>query len=136
MTLETNDFQEERTSLAKERTRLAVERNRLANERTFLSWLRTGLAIIGGGFALTRLISFAHATHQDIAYIAGVILIFLGIIMCVLATLDYQKNSRQIEVKGWAGSRWATIIIVFILVSTALALVFITIEGFFVQFLS
>ncbi|MBK5248939.1 MAG: DUF202 domain-containing protein [Actinomycetales bacterium] len=33
----------------------------LANERTALAWLRTGLALVGGGVALTTLVTFAES---------------------------------------------------------------------------
>lgn len=128
MTLNANELQEERTSLAMERTRLAAERNRLANERTFLSWLRTALAIIGGGFALAHLIPFVHEIHRNIAYIAGIVMIFLGIGMFVLAIFDFKKSSKHIGAKGLPGSLGTVIAIVLILVSISLTLAFILIK--------
>lgn len=123
MTLDVDELME-RTTLAKERTRLASERNRLANERTFLSWIRTGLAIVGGGVALMGLLSFENLLHRQIAQVAGLVLIVLGISMFILAALDYRKTSRELKVlPGFAGSPMTISVIVMILIATCMALI-------------
>ncbi len=77
----------------------------LANERTFLAWIRTGLAIITFGFVVQRfglllrqlgvkptLISSLHSST-----LIGVGLTLLGIIMMVVALINFLQNRRAID---------------------------------------
>ena len=77
----------------------------LANERTFLAWIRTGLATITFGFVVQRfglllrqlgvkatLISSLHSST-----VLGVCLTVLGILMMVVALINFLQNRRAIE---------------------------------------
>jgi putative membrane protein len=77
----------------------------LANERTFLAWIRTGLATITFGFVVQRfglllrqlgvkatLISSLHAST-----ILGVGLSLLGVLMMVVALINFLQNRRAID---------------------------------------
>ena len=77
----------------------------LANQRTFLAWIRTGLATITFGFVVQRfglllrqlgvkatLISSLHSST-----VLGVCLTVLGILMMVVALINFLQNRRAIE---------------------------------------
>lgn len=101
-TIEDTDAQ---IKMAKERTLLSIERNRLANEQTFLSWIRTGLAGVGGGIAVIRLLTFQHEAHQIMAESVGMLLVFWGMSIFILAMIDYRRSYRILKTKnGYIGS--------------------------------
>lgn len=115
--------QSENLLLAHKRTDLARERNSLANERTFLAWLRTGIGGIGGGVAIIRLLDFQNATHRLIADWTGYVLIFWGIVIIILALLDYRNRRNHLNFKtGYAGSTTFLAMLVGTLVVACLAL--------------
>ena len=77
----------------------------LANERTFLAWIRTGLATITFGFVVQRfglllrqlgvkstLIASLHSST-----VIGVSLTLLGVIMMVVALVNFLQNRRAID---------------------------------------
>ena len=77
----------------------------LANERTFLAWIRTGLATITFGFVVQRfglllrqlgakstLIASLHSST-----VIGVCLTLLGVIMMVVALVNFLQNRRAID---------------------------------------
>ena len=78
----------------------------LANERTFLAWIRTGLAIIGFGFIVERFglllreigIKITNAplpSHYSSQ--VGITLTILGIVVMVVALLNFLQNRRAID---------------------------------------
>ncbi|HZU69268.1 MAG TPA: DUF202 domain-containing protein [Ktedonobacteraceae bacterium] len=79
----------------------------LANERTFLAWLRTGLATIAFGFVVERFGlllrelglkgNTASVIPAHYSSIFGVTLTFLGVIMMVVALLNFLHNRRSID---------------------------------------
>lgn len=75
---------------------LAEERTLLAAERTFSAWLRTALSAMAGGLAIIRLIIFKTEFHQVIAHIAGILLIFWGCVLIVLASIDYKNMQNKL----------------------------------------
>lgn len=116
--------------LAQKRTDLAKERNSLANERTFLAWLRTGLGGMGGGVAIIRLLTFSDPTHKIIANYVGYFFIFWGILIFLLALLDYKKRKDSLGLKaGYASSNIFTSFLVGSLVVASLALFYIIFHG-------
>jgi putative membrane protein len=83
-------------------------RDHAANERTFLAWVRTGIAVIAFGFLVERFDLFlsylARATphpsgtmHNQLANIAGLTLIVLGIIIIAVAAVRFRRTSIEID---------------------------------------
>jgi putative membrane protein len=66
-----------------------------ANERTFLSWIRTSLALVAAGVAVTQLLP-EHATKAE-AYILGLPLISLGIVLPLLSLRRWEGNERAMR---------------------------------------
>src|ERR1700730_8443153 len=62
----------------------------LANERTFLAWIRTGLATIAFGFVVERF-------GLLLSSFFGVCLAVLGVIMMIVALLEFQHNRHRID---------------------------------------
>lgn len=107
----------ERTMLSKERTMLAIERNQLSAERTFSAWIRTGLAGVGGGLAISRLITFHNFTHQLIAKSLGQLLILWGILIFIFAILGYYRIcSKLSKTNGHKVSKWQVTAIAFMVI--------------------
>jgi putative membrane protein len=79
----------------------------LAAERTFLAWLRTGIALMGFGFVVARFGLFLReleanqqtvkASHAGFSLPAGVLLIFLGVFVMVVAAFRHQRFIRAID---------------------------------------
>jgi putative membrane protein len=88
-----------------------------ANERTFLAWVRTAIATMAFGFLIERFdlfIRFATANlasaegaaaaggrqlaeSRNIANIAGIAFVLLGMAMIILAALRFFRTARQID---------------------------------------
>lgn len=80
-----------------------------ANERTFLAWVRTAIAVMAFGFLVERFDLFLKIAGQTLARralspggqlvgnVAGLILIALGAITIILATLRFRRLARQID---------------------------------------
>ena len=105
------------------------QREHQANERTFLAWLRTSIALIGFGFAIARFgifiqqleISLMHRASPNQFWMnsenLGGILVIFGIIVIVLALLNYNRAFWQIERGNYQPNRmmvWMTGIMVVI----------------------
>ncbi|HZS75762.1 MAG TPA: DUF202 domain-containing protein [Ktedonobacteraceae bacterium] len=79
----------------------------LANERTFLAWMRTGLATITFGFVVERFglllrelgfkSALTNATSIHYSSIIGVALTLLGVVMMVMALLNFLHIRRAID---------------------------------------
>ena len=78
----------------------------LANERTFLAWIRTGLATITFGFVVERfgllLIELGFKGNTTVipyhlSSFFGICLTVLGIIMMIVALLEFLHNRRSID---------------------------------------
>ena len=66
----------------------------LANERTFLAWNRTALALIAGGVALEAL---GLDLHPGLRLTASLILIAAGLVVPVLAWLEWGRTERALR---------------------------------------
>jgi putative membrane protein len=85
------------------------QREHQANERTFLAWLRTSIALIGFGFALTRFGIFLQQLELSLRTESsnhdsflnsenlGILLVILGILVIIVALLNYNRTYWQIE---------------------------------------
>ena len=79
----------------------------LANERTFLAWVRTGLATIAFGFVVERLpnpsqlagvkTQIVVASSVPFAALVGISLTLLGLVMMVLALLNFLHIRANID---------------------------------------
>src|SRR6266581_112006 len=78
----------------------------LANERTFLAWMRTGLATITFGFVVERFglllreLGFKGNTSvipYHLSSFFGVCLTVLGVIMLIVALLEFLNNRLSID---------------------------------------
>jgi len=86
-----------------------------ANERTFLAWVRTGIAVIAFGFVIERfnifLLTIAAAglgsevrrsqliagLSQHIGRYDGLVLIFAGVGVVILATTRFVRTTRLLD---------------------------------------
>src|SRR5437763_7236974 len=79
----------------------------LANQRTFLAWIRTGLATITFGFVVERFglllrelgfkIGLAEVLPIHYSSFFGVSLTLLGVIMMIVALVDFLQIRRSID---------------------------------------
>lgn len=78
----------------------------LANERTFLAWIRTGIATIAFGFVVERfgllLRELGIKTNTSIipahlSSVFGIALTLLGVIMMIVALLNFLHIRRSID---------------------------------------
>jgi putative membrane protein len=85
----------------------------LANERTFLAWIRTGLATITFGFVVERFglllreLGFKGNTTvipYHLSSFFGVCLTVLGVIMMIVALLEFLHNRRSIDAEHFHSS--------------------------------
>ena len=98
--LDVQDDPAKRASISKRVT------DHLANERTFLAWIRTGLATIAFGFVVERfglvLRELGIKTNTEIIPVHlssffGIALTVLGVIMMIVALLNFLHNRRSID---------------------------------------
>src|SRR2546425_3266383 len=85
----------------------------LANQRTFLAWIRTGLATITFGFVVERFglllreLGFKGNTTvipYHLSSFFGVCLTVLGVIMMIVALLEFLRNRRSIDAERFHSS--------------------------------
>jgi putative membrane protein len=80
-----------------------------ANERTFLAWVRTSIAITAFGFLIERFDLFLSVMvpavsgerfplrRTEFGPIAGLILIFAGVVMVILSAVRFVRTAREID---------------------------------------
>lgn len=90
-----NDL-EGQMDLARQRTELAIQRNVMAIERTFSAWIRTGVSSVLAGLAIVKFIGERDAVHFYVILI-GVIFVSAGILIYMLAYLNFKKSLDQME---------------------------------------
>jgi len=80
----------------------------LANERTFLAWIRTSLAIMGFGFVVERFGLLLREIGTKITNVpipnhysalVGITLTVLGVVVMVVALLNFLQARKAIEKK-------------------------------------
>jgi putative membrane protein len=93
----------DRTKLGDKRTGMALKRTLLALDRTLMAWVRTGTSLISFGFTIYKFFQYLREDQpvkesghlldpRDVA----LILIALGIGALVLATIQYQRQTREL----------------------------------------
>jgi putative membrane protein len=89
-----------------------------AAERTFLAWIRTGLGLMGVGFAVSRFGLFlrqftatqghASTTPTTHSVIAGVALVFLGVIVNIGAVINHIRTTHRLAEGTWQPGKVST----------------------------
>jgi putative membrane protein len=118
----------------KQRNTFENSREQLANERTFLAWIRTSIALMGFGFVIVKfalflkqisllLVSADDNSSKGYSAIVGVIMITIGIIIAILAFLQYKKNEKQLNKNVYVSSSWLSLFITLIILSGGIVLI-------------
>lgn len=125
---------------AKKRSvKVGNRRVHMANERTFLAWVRTSIGIMAFGFVLERFALFIQQmsyvlkqssiatplppTDQS-SSLAGIFLVGLGSLLCVLSFIRYKKVERQIDDDTYLPSPVLNMVITLSVLSVGIFLVF------------
>lgn len=103
---------------------ISSARDHLANERTFLAWIRTSIGIMAFGFVVEKfalflrqvslLISSADlsvstlktSSLQGYSSILGALLVGFGVVICLLAFIQFINVRKQIEKDVYHPSIW------------------------------
>lgn len=117
----------------KEKSTFENSREHLANERTFLAWIRTSIALMGFGFVIVKFTFFLKEislllessidSSKGYSAMVGVIMITLGVILAMLAFLQYKKNEKQINNSLYISSSWLSLFITFIILTGGVVLI-------------
>jgi putative membrane protein len=85
-------------------TKLAYDRTRLAYERTLMAWVRTGVSLISFGFTIYKFFEEFHRPEQIPVHTSlisarefGLIMITIGLIAVLLATVQHVKIMRKLR---------------------------------------
>jgi putative membrane protein len=83
-------------------TRLAVDRTRLAYERTLMAWVRTAVSLITFGFTIYKFFQlergdFRHDNHLISASDFAVLMIAIGLLSLLMATLEHRRNLQALR---------------------------------------
>lgn len=117
----------------KEKSTFENSREHLANERTFLAWIRTSIALMGFGFVIVKFTFFLKEislllessidSSKGYSAMVGVIMITLGVILAMLAYLQYKKNEKQINNSLYVSASWLSLFITFIILTGGVVLI-------------
>jgi len=109
-------------------------REHLANERTFLAWIRTSIALMGFGFVIVKftlflkqlslLLETSSVPSKGYSSIIGVVMVAIGVIIAILAFLQYKRNEKWIKNNYFVSSSVLSLFIMFILVIGGIFLIF------------
>ena len=114
----------------------SIERSRehLANERTFLAWIRTSIALMGFGFVIVKfslflkqlslLLETRGLPSKGYSSIVGVVMVAIGVIIAILAFLQYKKNEKQLKNNYFVSSSKLTLLVTLILIIGGIFLIF------------
>jgi putative membrane protein len=102
-------------------TELAFERTRVAYERTMMSWIRTATSLITFGFTIYKFFQLeAQGSGRRNRLIGprefAFMLVSLGLISLLLATLEYRQNIRALGAQ-YAGKQRSLTVVVAALIS-------------------
>ena len=109
-------------------------REHLANERTFLAWIRTSIALMGFGFVIVKftlflkqlslLLETSSVPSKGYSSVIGVVMVAIGVIIAILAFLQYKRNEKWIKNNYFVSSSVLSLFIMFILVIGGIFLMF------------
>lgn len=101
-------------------------RERLANERTFLAWIRTSIALMGFGFVIMKfnlflkqlsfLIDATVLPEKAPSANLGVVMVGIGVIIALLAFLQYYKKDKQLRNNYFTSSTTLSLLVMLIMV--------------------
>jgi putative membrane protein len=117
----------------KEKNTFEKSREHLANERTFLAWIRTSIALMGFGFVIVKftlflkeislLLSTKGVSSKGYSAIVGVIMVALGVIIAILAFLQFKKYENQLNNNSYVSSSMLSFFITLIILIGGLILI-------------
>ncbi len=87
-------------------TVLAVERTRIAHDRTLLAWVRTSISLITFGFTIYKFFQYLRDSSGGAAASSpagprrfGLIMILLGLVSLVMATVQYRSDLARLAAR-------------------------------------
>ena len=97
-------------------TELAFDRTRAAYERTMMSWIRTATSLITFGFSIYKFFQIEAPGHEQRNHLIGprqfaFMLVSIGLISLVLATLEHRKNLRELGAQSAGKQRSLTVVV-------------------------
>lgn len=117
----------------KEKNTIEKSREHLANERTFLAWIRTSIALMGFGFVIVKFTLFLNEisslletkdiSSKGYSAIVGVIMVALGVIIAILAFLQYKKYENQLNNNSYVSSSMLSLFITLIILIGGIILI-------------
>jgi putative membrane protein len=117
----------------KEKNTFEKSREHLANERTFLAWIRTSIALMGFGFVIVKftlflieislLLETKGVSSRGYSAIVGVIMVALGVMIAVLAFLQYKKYENQLNNNSYVSSSMLSLFITLIILIGGIILI-------------
>jgi len=117
----------------KEKNTYEKSREHLANERTFLSWIRTSIALMGFGFVIVKFTLFLKeisllletngVSSTGYSAIVGVIMVALGVIIAILAFVQYKKYENQLNNNSYVSSSKLSLFITLIILIGGIILI-------------
>ncbi|MFP4048284.1 MAG: YidH family protein [Bacteroidales bacterium] len=119
---------------SKENNSIERSREHLANERTFLAWIRTSIALMGFGFVIVKftlflkqlslLLGTSNVSTNEYWAIIGVIMVAIGVIIVILAFVQYKMNYRQLKRNLFVPSSMPLLLITLIMILSGIFLIF------------
>jgi inner membrane protein YidH len=102
-------------------TELAFARTRAAYERTMMSWIRTSTSLITFGFSIYKFFQLEGLTRARPNQVIGsrqfaLILVSIGLISLLLATLEHRRNIRALGAE-YVGEQRSLAVLVAALIS-------------------
>jgi len=117
----------------KEKNTFEKSREHLANERTFLAWIRTSIALMGFGFVIVKftlflkeislLIEAKAVLSKGYSAMVGVIMVAFGVIIAILAFLQYKKYENQLNKNTYVSSSMLSLFVTLIILIGGIILI-------------
>ena len=108
-------------------------REHLANERTFLAWIRTSIALMGFGFVIVKFTLFLKEisilleakgmSSKGYSAMVGVIMVALGVVIAVLAFIQYKNYEKQLNNNSYMSSSMLSLFITLIILIGGITLI-------------